>query len=74
MAARKTTAAKTDEPLPELITVPHAARLLSVNKATAYRMIHRGQLAHVMIAPTIMRVPLDAIKAIVQRATPVTAK
>lgn len=54
-----------DQP-PILLTIPEAARLLSIGRTLAYELIAAGELEVVHINRAA-RVPLDAVHAFVER-------
>jgi len=57
-------AGQTREPLPVLVRVEEAARLLSISRSKAYELIAAGELASVTIGRA-RRVPMDALAAFV---------
>jgi excisionase family DNA binding protein len=54
------------DPTPILLTIPEAARLLSIGRTLAYELIAAGELEVVHINRAA-RVPLDAVHAFVER-------
>lgn len=46
-----------------LVTIPEAARRLSVGRTTIYSMLRRGELASVTIG-RMRRVPVDSLEAL----------
>jgi excisionase family DNA binding protein len=54
------------DPQPILLTIPEAARLLSIGRTLAYELIADGRLEVVHIN-SAARVPLDAVQAFVAR-------
>lgn len=51
-----------------LVTVPDAARRLSISRATCYHLIQRGELLAISIGAA-RRVPVGALEAFVQART-----
>lgn len=63
------------DPPPVLLTIPEAARLLSIGRTLAYELIANGELEVIHINRAA-RVPMDAIDDFVRRrrsGLPVTA-
>lgn len=54
------------DPEPLLLTIPEAARKLSIGRTLTYELIGSGQLEVVHIGRAI-RVPVDAVHAFVER-------
>lgn len=54
------------DPTPVLLTIPEAARLLSIGRTLTYELIAAGELEVVHIHRAA-RVPLDAVHEFVQR-------
>jgi excisionase family DNA binding protein len=54
------------DPTPILLTIPEAARLLSIGRTLTYELIGSGELEVVHINRAA-RVPLDAVRAFVER-------
>lgn len=54
------------DPTPVLLTIPEAARLLSIGRTLAYELIATGELEVIHINRAA-RVPLDAVHAFVER-------
>lgn len=48
-------------PEPELYRVSEVARILRVSKDTVYRMVHRGELPHRIVAG-MTRIPVAAVR------------
>jgi excisionase family DNA binding protein len=44
------------------VSIPEAARLLAVSRATGYRLVARGAIPSVPLGPRLVRVPLDALR------------
>jgi excisionase family DNA binding protein len=66
MAVREEVDPRTPDPLPALLTIKQAARMLSLGRSTIYELIADGRLEVVHVGRSA-RIPADAIPQLVHQ-------
>lgn len=63
---KTTTATPTTETTPKLVTVPHAAQMLSISERSAWRLVSTGELSSIKLGRST-RVKVESIDRLIER-------